>query len=479
MRETEMKSKNQCPIDHSDSKDTHEQADVDPKTLPLPPLAGGGLPFIGPAFEVMDNPMKFCLKARREHGDIFRFKVAHREYYVLSGFDGCEFAARQGRDKLKSGALWADLMKEWDSPNQIVGIDGAKHTEARRMFKPMMSKNLAGENHEMIEEVTREMIGRISTGQEVSVSLMTRQLVNNLISFIFNGERTELPEAFINDTLEWQRQTFNMLVLKKWPKFFKYILPSFNRREKQVWGYIEKMKAERRANPKEDFGSKVIAAAKENPHLFETEGDINFGFLAPLFAGADTVGTTSTFMIHELCFNPTVRERVRKAVDKVVDENEGKIPEPQWLRDNCPELYGICQETLRLYPTAFAIGRTATQDFTFNGYQVPKNSEVLIFTTANHFDPEYFPDPWKFDIDRYAPPRAEHKKKYGFLPYGIGTHTCLGAGFSELMFLSVAATIIYHFDFEVADPHRSYKQVFDPSLGIEQSFKIRMKGWRH
>lgn len=446
-------------------------------SLPLPPKVEGGLPVIGRGLELMKNPLDFILKYEKKLGDCFRFKVANREYFVMSNVEASEFAARQGRDFLKSGSLWADLMQEWDAPNAIVGIDGPKHTEMRRLYKPKMSKDIIISQHKEIEEITKKVIGSLTTGQEKSVRDLTRYLVNNLVSFSINGERTILDEEFIQEIIDWQRQTFNMLVLKKWPKFLKY-RPGYKQMEKKIWNYVDKIQNERRREPTSDFVSFMIKAKGESPDLL-TEGDVNFSTLLPLFGGADTVGTTAAFLIHELCFNPTVRERVTKAVDAAVKNNNGEIPEPEFLKNNVPELNGICMEILRLYPTAFSIGRTATQDFAFKGYRIPKGSEILIMTTAAHFDDRFYKDPLKLDIDRYEAPREEHKARYVFLPYGVGTHVCLGAGFSELLFLTVAATLIYYFDFEVANPNKQYKKIFDPSIGLEKAFKIRMKGWRH
>lgn len=444
------------------------------KSLPLPPKVQGGLPLLGRGLEVMKNPLNFMLSYEKKLGDCYRFKVANREYFVMTNVDASEFAARHGKDLLKSGALWESLMKEWDMPNAVVGIDGPKHTEARRLFKPKMSKDLAVDKNELFEEVTKKVFDKIKPSSEVSVRNLTRYLVNTVVSATFNGSNELMDRKFAIDAIDWQTQTFNMHVLKKWPKIMKY-RPSFRAKDKKVWKYVDEMLKEKEESPGDDFASFIVSAAKDNPQLFETKGDVNFGILAPLFAGADTVGTTSSFLIQELCYNPEIRRRVVEAVDKAVEENDGKLPGPEFLKENVPELYGVCMETLRLYPTAFSIGRTATQDFAYKGYRVPKGSEVLIVTTAAHFDKRFYKDPQKFDIDRYKSPREEHKTRYAFLPYGVGSHVCLGAGFSELMFLTVAATIIYNYEFETTSPSERPKQIFDPSLGLETKFKIRVR----
>ena len=75
--------------------------------------------------------------------------------------------------------------------------------------------------------------------------------------------------------------------------------------------------------------------------------------------------------------------------------------------------------------------RTVMNTVVVEGFELPIGSPVYIANTAPHYMEDVFPDPWKFDIDRYLPPRNEHVGE-GFSPYGLGTHSCLGFRWSEL-----------------------------------------------
>ena len=59
------------------------------------------------------------------------------------------------------------------------------------------------------------------------------------------------------------------------------------------------------------------------------------------------------------------------------------------------------------------------------GYELPVGERLHIAMTATHYMSDIFPDPYKFDIDRYLAPRHEHRSP-GYAPYGLGTHKCLG-----------------------------------------------------
>ena len=75
--------------------------------------------------------------------------------------------------------------------------------------------------------------------------------------------------------------------------------------------------------------------------------------------------------------------------------------------------------------------RTVMNTCVVEGYELPVGAQLVIAQTATHYSEEAFPDPWKFDIDRYVPPRNEHKGR-GYAPYGLGTHSCLGGRWADL-----------------------------------------------
>ena len=94
-------------------------------------------------------------------------------------------------------------------------------------------------------------------------------------------------------------------------------------------------------------------------------------------------------------------------------------------------------ESLRMHPIAMTLPRTSTRDFEFQGHHIPANTRCLIAISVTHHLTEFFPEPRRFDIERYAPPRMEHTQTHAYVPYGIGSHACLGASTADLLFLLV------------------------------------------
>ena len=138
-------------------------------------------------------------------------------------------------------------------------------------------------------------------------------------------------------------------------------------------------------------------------------------------------------------------------------------------------------ETLRLHSTVPLTIRTVANSFEFAGCTVPAGQPVVLPFTLPHHMAAYFPDPERFDIDRFAPPREEHHQPGVYMPYGMGTHRCLGSNLAEFMTTTVMATLLHDVELALAPPdyvltQRRIKRI--PTRHPDRSFRFRLLGMR-
>jgi cytochrome P450 len=146
---------------------------------------------------------------------------------------------------------------------------------------------------------------------------------------------------------------------------------------------------------------------------------------------------------------------------------------------NLPSIDGAIMEAMRVYTIAVAQMRTATRNFAFQGYQIREGELLYVATAVPHHMEEYYPNPDKFDIDRYAKPRAEHLKPGVYSPYGRGTHTCLGKTLAEVQMALSMARLFYLLDLELESPDYVLKTKVLPTPGPSMKFKVRVNRRRH
>ena len=91
---------------------------------------------------------------------------------------------------------------------------------------------------------------------------------------------------------------------------------------------------------------------------------------------------------------------------------------------------------------------------------------------------DVFPEPFKFDIDRYKSPRNEHRSP-GYAPYGLGTHMCLGFRWMELQLLVNILMVAYYFTLEVMPANFKLRFNPFPSMSPSKRLKFRIAERKH
>ena len=97
-----------------------------------------------------------------------------------------------------------------------------------------------------------------------------------------------------------------------------------------------------------------------------------------------------------------------------------------------PYALAVLKEAMRLYPPAFVVARRATRDVTLRGHAVRKNELCLVNIIGMHRRARYFPDPERFQPDRFLPENEKDVPKQAFLPFGAGPRICIGNHFALL-----------------------------------------------
>jgi cytochrome P450 len=101
----------------------------------------------------------------------------------------------------------------------------------------------------------------------------------------------------------------------------------------------------------------------------------------------------------------------------------------------------VITEVMRLYPPAWLVGRRALKDYQLGPYIVPAGSIVMVSQYVMHHDARYFPDPFRFDPDRWTPEARALRPQFSYFPFGGGPRRCIGEGFALMEAIMVLATL--------------------------------------
>jgi cytochrome P450 len=180
-----------------------------------------------------------------------------------------------------------------------------------------------------------------------------------------------------------------------------------------------------------------------------------------LFAGHDTTTSTVAFLFHELVRHEEARARVAD------DLAAGSTAELELAMD----------ETLRLYPPAWIGPRRALEPFEFAGVQVPAGVPVNYCSWASHRLPDVWPEPERFDPQRFAPGNRDQIPKGAYVPFGGGSRTCIGMRFGQQEIRTIAAAILERFEPELVPGYElEVRQMptIGPKHGLPVTLRARM-----
>ncbi len=440
------------------------------QSLQRPPLVKG-LPVIGSTIPLLRDPLSFLIESSYKYGPVCRVKAVNQRLTILASVEANRFMSEEGRGCFRSDESWRRLQEHWDISKSLTAMDGPQHLEERRTLKPFMSRQLALTEQPQMLRISRELLNGYVDRGPVTLREITRTLVNRTIYYLFTGEQLNLPPEVGDALSEYERYAMNVVSSRRWPRLAFYT-PRYRRIERITRSFIGELVERYRANPPEGgFFKMVLDGYDSNPD--HKENDLFIGFLAPFFAALDSVGSSLAFLLKECIETPSLHQRVVGDLDKACRENGGVLPDSPVLK-KIPTLFGLCQETLRRYPAAFASSRSAATAFQLHGYDIEQGESLLIVHSAPHFDPRYFPDPYRFDIDRYTAPRDEHKQRYALSPYGRGPHICVGAALADGMMLVLSAALLRDFEFSAAEPGRHYRNIYDPTLSISSKYAVQV-----
>ena len=134
----------------------------------------------------------------------------------------------------------------------------------------------------------------------------------------------------------------------------------------------------------------------------------------------------------------------------------GKTPE----MEDIPKLkytLQLIEESMRLFPPAWVIGRRALNDDEIGGFKIKKGDNIIMSPYVMHRDPEYWKDPEKFDPDRFSSEKAKDRSRYIYFPFGGGPRFCIGSTFALMEMQLLVATIAQQFRLKLSSGHKVEK----------------------
>ena len=427
-----------------------------------------GLPLFGSLFSIMGDINSFFIEQYLELGPIFRLRLLHRKFTVLAGPEANVFANAEGKDCLRSREGWADMVRELNVQHTVASLDGPDHIRLRQANVGSSSHSWALDHIAGVVDITKRELSGWPLDKPVPGLYTFQRIATEQIGTLCAGFS---PLEYFDDLLAFIQTLFMVRMAHLRPQLLLYT-PRYRRARKRVDELCAKMVAahdqKQRANTPPDLVDDLVALHRADSE-FLTEQDLKIAVLGPFFAALDIMGSTCSLILYTLLKHPDLMERMTKEADQLFANG---IPDADSLKQ-LDVTHRVAMETLRMYPPVPSLLRTAAKSFDFGGYNIPEGESIILATTLPHFLPQLFPDPERFDIERYAPDRIEHRQPGAFSPWGVGPHICPGVGFAEVSIALTVATVLHWMELALDPP--DYELKLSQGLGPRPTGSLKFR----
>ena len=451
--------------------ETHQSTSQD--TRPNLPELPGGLPLLGHTVDFVRDTIGLLERARRECGNVAKFRVLGKDMVLLTGPDVHEAFFRAPNEQLSSSEAYKMMVP-------IFGKGVAYDNEPTKMFEqlhmlvPALQDRPMRTYGEIVMSEVEQSVSQWGDEGVIDFYPYTHRLTLFTSSHCLLGRefRTELTEEFAQVYQDLERGIVPIA----------YINPSlpirvFRRRDRararlgrMVAGIVERRRASGHIG--EDFLQTLMEAHYSDGKAL-TDHEITGMLVAAMFSGHHASAVTTAWTMLELLQHPDVLGDVQAEIDRLFGNNQ---PITYSALRNANETECSVKEALRLHPPFFILLRVVQKDFDIAGYHIPAGTWCIVSPLIAHREEADFVDAALFDSSRFAPGREEDKKPYAYIPFGGGRHVCLGSSFAMLQIKTIFAVLLRRYDFELfGDPIESDFQglVISPKMPCRVHYRRR------
>jgi len=429
-----------CPF-AGDSAVTPAPAPAPAPTSITPPKLRGGLPWFGHFGHVFGfhDPRPFFLRAYKEHGPVFAIKSLGVPHAVLLGPKAQQLVLARDTNKMSWRGAYSEAGQRVLGRSSLPIIDGEAHRVRRQPMMGALRKQRLGRYVPAMVELTRQQSENWANGRPFELvsemSELTFRIGSDVLLGVKIGAEYEQFKGFYQRIFSVPGLALTMLNLPA---------PSLVRAKAGLNRQAGRWLTARRADPStDDMLSALIGAGFD-------DDDIICQMLILMFAGHDTTKLMLAWTLTLLLQHPEYLARVMQEQEDVL--GDGPITDVGVRR--LPLLDRALREANRLYPPAGILKRGVEADFEFGGHLIPKGWKVLYLPSVSHYLPDVFADPFRFDPDRFAPPRNEHKQPYALVDFGGGYRICIGKDLSLLEARVVLSYLLRTYTFTLCDRPR-------------------------
>jgi cytochrome P450 len=432
--------------------------DKPPVTVPTP----RGYPLVGVMPKILGNPLQFLTDTMREYRDIVRLNLGLASIYVVNHPDLVQHVFKENYRNYGKGKMWEPIRALTGAGLAVT--EGDAWLQRRRLMQPSFHRErLAALMGIMNDVLTNHMAAWdevADKGEPVDMldqmlHLGLKQIVRTMFSVSITEEDTDiLCQEFA--------KIASLVMIRMFTSFLPDAVPrpgdkrfkaGVRTADEIVYRIIKQRRESGEDN--EDLLSLLMNARDADTGETMNDKQLRDELITIMMAGHETSATSLAWTCYLISQDAEVEATFHAELKLVLDGRPAEF-------EDLPKLTYtkmIVDESLRLYPPVWPIPRVTLGEDNVGGYRVPANATVLISPFVVHRHPDFWPDPEKFDPERFAPSKSESlRSRFAYIPFGAGPHMCIGNHLSIMQAQLTLAMIHQKYKLRVVPGHQVVPQ---------------------
>lgn len=432
----------------------------------------GGRPVLGVMPEMVKDMLGLFANTARDYGGIAQFKLLSKSYLLVTNPDYVKYILQDNYKNYIRG-------RSVETGRVLLGnglplIDGDFWLRERRLLQPAFHRERLGKLTNTITGIISQFMqgwaekaehNQILDLDDEMMRLTLTIIIKSMFSADIDKKIQSLSHAFnvASKFMLWRSQQMWKLPLSvPLPRHVEY-----NHALKVLNDTIYPLVADGRKHPKDDLLGMLLAMRDADTGEGMSDRQARDEIVTIFFAGHETTAATLTWAFYLLSEHPEVEERMRTEINGVLN---GRIP----TFADLPSLVytqQVINEVLRLYPAAYLFAREAVVDDVLDGYPIPADTLIFISPFVTHRDPKHWPDPERFDPNRFTAEQIAARPRHIYFPFGEGPHVCLGNHFAIMEMQLILTMVLQRFRLRLVPDHPI---AFKPEATLRPKYGMKM-----
>jgi len=413
-----------------------------------------GLPrgfFFGSSLDILRNPLGFFSGLARKIPDVASYHLLwNPNVFLLSHPDHIRRVLVTNQKNYVKDIFYDPLQQLLGKG--LLTSEGSFWFRQRRLAQPAFHREkIAGFGSVMTETAAEKIVvleGAVKSRKPVDLHRIMTGIAFRVVYRTLLGNEQGAGEERIYRVFNPALSHINRLMFGIWNPPLWLPTPGnllFRRRRAVLRGIVRDVIALRKTEggSGNDLVSLLLQVRDEDTGEGMNEAQLQDEVMTTLLAGFETTANSLSWIFHLLAAHPAVEEKLRQEIRSAVN---GRMPAAEDMA-RLPYAMQVINESLRLYPPVWAIGRRSVEADVFGECEIPGESITILGVHMAHRDARFWENPETFDPDRFSPERFSEKQKRAFLPFSAGPRICIGNNFALMEMALVLAVLVPRFHF--------------------------------